>query len=344
MSSLNPPLDYTFFQRIADRQILIPPELRAYAEALPGPNPFRPLPGEPVLRMEEFLKDLFNDFQEASRGSATSVAYAQLVDVYTRVLRGTTNWLCDDHRHGAPIGRLIAMTAEQTDIVNVLTFNHDLVIENEVAKRARIRHRWCLEQGYGTFGTKLNLTAGTNAFRRHSSTCDHRSGINILKLHGSLNWYVRISGVRPTKTLLSGTRTPPQIHATRHRFVVRRLRYTLPPKPGATGRRTWYTWPVVVPPVYGKEAMIRAFVPDVWSDARKALDTADRIVIFGYSLPQMDVQAERLIQRSVAGNQRAAHVDIINRSPESAGRFATLLPLKPMRWYPNAESYLISEG
>jgi len=92
--------------------------------------------------------------------------------------------------------------------------------------------------------------------------------------------------------------------------------------------------------VHGKEAMIRAFVPDVWNDARNALETADRVVIFGYSLPLMDVQAERLIQRSIASNTSAPHVDIVDRAPDSAGRYATVLPFRPLRWYPSADSFL----
>jgi hypothetical protein len=46
MASQNPPLDYTFFERIADLGIPIPAELRWYAEGLPGANPFRPSPGK----------------------------------------------------------------------------------------------------------------------------------------------------------------------------------------------------------------------------------------------------------------------------------------------------------
>jgi hypothetical protein len=294
--------------------------------------------------MEEFLKNLFGDFQEASAGSRTAVAYTQLVDLYTRVLRDTTNWLCEDKRAGGPIGRLIAAACDQASKVNVVTFNHDLVIENEIVKRARARGRWCLEQGYGSVASKLQFMTGPDPFPAHGPACDHTRPISVLKLHGSLNWYLRIAGQRPTANMLSGTATPPRIYATRRRFVFGKLRYTLPPRPRARGRRSWYTWPVVIPPIYGKEALIRAFVPDVWADARMALQEADRVVVFGYSLPMLDVQAERLVQRSLAANTAAQRIDLVNPSPAIAGRYASLLPFKPLRWYPSIEMFMENAG
>jgi hypothetical protein len=92
--------------------------------------------------------------------------------------------------------------------------------------------------------------------------------------------------------------------------------------------------------VYGKEALIRAFVPDVWADARKALQQADRIMFFGYSLPALDIRSEKLFQRVISDNRRLDWVDVVNRSPGSAGRYSSLLPEKPLRWYPSIESFL----
>jgi hypothetical protein len=96
--------------------------------------------------MEEFFKDLYYDFQDDPENRQLRRAYIELVSVYTRVLRETTNWLCRDSRQGAPIGKVIAAAAEVADEVSILTFNHDLIVENEIYKRARLRRRWCLER------------------------------------------------------------------------------------------------------------------------------------------------------------------------------------------------------
>jgi hypothetical protein len=109
------------------------------------------------MRMEEFFKDLYYDFQSDPTDGVTRSAYIALVNMYTRVLRDTINWLCDDGRKGAPVGRLLNAAADRAGSVTVITFNHDLVIENEIFKRARLRDRWCLEQGYGSLGRDMEL-------------------------------------------------------------------------------------------------------------------------------------------------------------------------------------------
>lgn len=68
-----------------------------------------------------------------------------------------------------------------------------------------------------------------------------------------------------------------------------RLVYTKKRK--GRGRSQWYTWPVIIPPVFAKQTMIQAFVPEVWTDAREELVNADRVVFFGYSLPAADIDA-----------------------------------------------------
>lgn len=100
------------------------------------------------MRMEEVFRDVFFDFQETPTDRRALNAYVDLIDLYLRVLRETTNWLAEDGRRGAPIGRLLAAAAP-AERLTVLTFNHDLVIENEIARRATLAARWCLDTGYG---------------------------------------------------------------------------------------------------------------------------------------------------------------------------------------------------
>jgi hypothetical protein len=273
----NPPLDTTFFQKIRARGIFIPSELRDYAAALPTGSPFD-IAASPQ-RMEEFFKDLFYDFlQETRTDTKTVCAYTQLVSIYTRVLRETTDWMGEDNRTGGPVGRLVSSAADAAGEVTILTFNHDLVIENEIYKRVRLRKRWCLEQGYGTFGNTCEFT-GTRAqpqFPAHGPDCGHDRPLTLLKLHGSLNWYIRIRGERPSPRVLTGQSGSREVLVTRRRFVPAQLRWNIR-SPGK-GRKRWYTWPVIVPPIYAKQALIRAFMPAVWSDAQEALKESDRVL------------------------------------------------------------------
>ena len=129
----NPPLDYTFFDRVRSLEVPVPTELRDYASHLPYGNPFDL--SQPA-RAEEFFRDLFADFEDAAPQDDTVKAYEQLLSIYMRVLRETTNWMSDDNKTGGPVGRLMASAAHHADHLSVLTFNHDLVIENEIQKRA----------------------------------------------------------------------------------------------------------------------------------------------------------------------------------------------------------------
>lgn len=340
LSTRNPPLDTTFFEKIRGLKLTVPTELRTYGTQLLGSDPF--VDSARQIRMEEFFKDLFHDFlQERRVNTAISLAYEQLLDLYVTVLRQTTGWMNDDKRKGAPVGRLIAAAALADSNVTILTFNHDLVIENEIVKRAQIRSRWCLEEGYGTFGRGRTITKPGSGllFAPHGAGCDHGNPITVLKLHGSLNWYVRIAGKHPKPTVLAGGGGSPEVLVTRRRSVGARLTYTLP-KRGKRGRSSWYTWPVVIPPVHTKRDLIEMFFPAVWADARAAVTSTDRLVFFGYSQPVADVESEKLFQRCLAANSRCAWIDVVNPDPATASRFAELAPTRPVRWYPSLSHFL----
>jgi hypothetical protein len=104
-----PPLDTTFIETAARRGVAVSPALRRYFQQVVGIDPTPTTLRE--LRMEEVSKDAFYDLDESPSNTAVLNGYIDLVDLYLRLFRGTTNWLCDDRRKGAPIGRLLAAAA-----------------------------------------------------------------------------------------------------------------------------------------------------------------------------------------------------------------------------------------
>lgn len=296
--------------------------------------------------MEEFLRDLFHDFlhERASADSVAVVAYRQLVAIYARVLRETTGWMLGSGFTGGPLGRVIASAADCSDRVDIITFNHDLAIENEIYKRARLRKRWCIDQAYGPFSEHKTLieSASSPHFPRHAEDCDHDRPIVIHKMHGSLNWFIRIRAQQPTPGVLVGEVSEPDVMISVDRSVreMRRVRMSAAGK----GRQSWYVWPVIVPPVYAKQPLIDAFMPSVWSSARDALSESDQVVFFGYSLPQGDVDAEKLIQRALDQNDALRWLGLIDPSPRVAARYVELLPDTALRRFPNADAFLSSGG
>jgi hypothetical protein len=338
LTDKNPPLDTTFFEKIRALGITVSSDLRSYASALPTGSPFES--PEHSVRMEEFFKDLFFDFSGESRtDTKIAGAYTALIDIYRRVISDTTDWMNVDGRKGGPVGRLIAHVMESADSVTLLTFNQDLVLENEIYKRSRLRPHWCIEHGYGSFSQHVEvLTTSAESFEPHGEDCDGGERLRILKLHGSLNWQVRMNGRRPSPRILSGEANPPPVQVTRRRKVPPQLRFSK--ASGGRGRSLWYMWPVIVPPVYNKQILIQRFLPEVWEDAGAALLGCDRLIFFGYSLPPADIEAEKLFQRAIYGNKSLASVEVVNPDPGAAARYASLVPHKPMRWYPGVSTLM----
>ncbi len=333
----NPPLDTTFFEKIRKLGIPVSSDLRGYAAELPSGSPFDASASS--VRMEDFFKDLFFDFSgRPNPKERISAAYTALIDIYRRAISDTTDWMNEDGRTGGPVGRLIAHAVETSDHVTLVTFNQDLVLENEIHKRARLRRLWCLEHGYGAFSDHAEVmkTSAKPTFANHSEGCDNGETLRILKLHGSLNWQVRMNGRRPSPRILSGQGNPPPVQVTRRRKIPPKLRFTKPRK--GRGRSTWYMWPVIVPPVYNKQVLIQRFLPQVWEDAQEALLNCSRLVFFGYSLPPSDIEAEKLFQRSIYANSQLEAVEVVNPDPEAAARFARMVPQKPLRWHPDVFS------
>jgi hypothetical protein len=275
--------------------------------------------------------------------SRTVPSHVDLIDRYLRVLRETTNWLCDESRRPGPIGRLLAAAAKASDDLTVITFNHDLVIENEIYRRALLRRRWCLDAGYGSISSRMenfSPLARLPVFPRDGH-CDHTHPIRLLKLHGSLNWVVRINSRRPTRRVLAGSGSAVKLLVKRQ---ITTGRDVFVRSDGGRGRSRWNLWPVVVPPVYAKGAFRAGAMQDVWTDASRALERADRVVFYGYSLPGIDIEAEKLFERSMTKNGAAPRVDVVNPAPASAARFAGVAGGRPLRWYPTAGSFLNTDA
>jgi hypothetical protein len=186
-------------------------------------------------------------------------------------------------------------------------------------------------------GMTMLRSGTTTDFPRHGDDCDHDRPITVHKLHGSLNWIFRLRGRDPSARQLTGRGAAPELLLSRRREIIGRLRYSSG-KPGR-GRSSWHTWPLIIPPIYAKQAFIH-YVDPAWAEARTALRACDQVVFFGYSLPLPDIEAEKLFQRAVSANAELTAMDVVNPDPASAARYASLVPKKSLHWYPNIDRFL----
>ena len=334
---LRPPLDTTFFETV-DRnpKTSIGPSLSQYFKEVLGREPTSLNLRE--YRMEQVFGDVYYDFLENQTGDIALKAYTELVRLYLNVLRETTNWLADPGRNSAPVGRLIAAAAEAADEVSIVTFNHDLVIENEIDRRAGLRHHWCVNDGYGSVSAEiraLEAPPGLACLGHHDENCTHR--IQIIKPHGSLNWVHRLNGSDPTARFLEGDIQTDLLLLPAKKL--RGLEYFLR---AGRGRTRWNLWPLVVPPIYAKSSISSDFLQKARDDAKAAVLSADRLVFFGYSLPMLDIEAEKLFERGIQGNPRLTDIDVINPRPDSASRFAGIAPERRLHWHPDVAQFMES--
>jgi len=183
---------------------------------------------------------------------------------------------------------------------SVITFNYDMVLEKSVIKELG-------SINYG-FGIIRGLWEFSNPL-----------GIPLVKLHGSLNW------LRCPECDRLEIFDKPVAH------VFRRER--------CGGRCKGYKEPVIVPPVQNKEEYLGP-KNQLWRKARGLLLNADRVIIVGYSLPDLDIAAQELLRSSLTAD---TDVEIINRSLPTAQSVAKKLGLVdrslPLRYTPTPTTF-----
>jgi hypothetical protein len=124
--------------------------------------------------------------------------------------------------------------------------------------------------------------------------------------------------------------------------AIRRHSVRAADRPRLANRVKWrlcLVWPKIGPSGLRKDGAPRGDVEGVDRRAN-SVETADRLVVFGYSLPAIDVEAEKLFERAIAKNSSLPQIDVINPAHESAARFAEVGRSRPLRWYPSVTAML----
>jgi hypothetical protein len=334
----HPPLDATFFRcarSVAGRHQTVTTALQQFRSALATsaqlPDPFTHEPDS----LEQYFADIYYEVA-ATRSSPEFSAYVALVRLYSRVLGATTGWMAGRQRLGH-LGQLISKEVNRPENdLTVITFNHDLVIENIAHSLAGSPHQWCLTSLYNDLSLDPLLSPGTRVFSHHDDECQHKPPFRLLKLHGSLNWVLRTRDRSPAASALFPRHDKP--------VFLRNSRTTAGGEgvrgAGTGGRQWWYLWPLIVPPIYDKSRITgMAVLESMWDAARSAIRTAHRIVLVGYSLPEADVAAMQMIRRGIAANGALREVDCVNPDPRIAVRLKSKLNCPVVHLYDDIASY-----
>lgn len=157
---------------------------------------------------------------------------------------------------------------------------------------------------------------------------DVQPKVQILKLHGSLNWYSAHHSRRPSVQAM--------LKPTRRLWITPRK--TIQPQMQLHLRRTEYTLPVVVPPVIHKASILHEKLVPLWQRAEKRLASAETIIIFGYSCPGTDYESSNLIERSLRSKNK--DLIILDPNPDVLTRYVKLISPGRCVYYPDASKYL----
>lgn len=160
----------------------------------------------------------------------------------------------------------------------IITLNYDTMVDS-----ALVRRGWDPRNGYALGGAKQKVkwkpSAGTD-----SRTA---KGVKLLKLHGSLNWWVRGS----SSTLANVFSTKPVV--------------VTPPRTNAQSGKIRQ----IIPPIYGK-VFGHSHWRKLWRTAFFALCDAELLVVIGCSIVDTDYHLQALLRRVV--KERKKRLDKFN--------------------------------
>jgi SIR2-like domain len=170
----------------------------------------------------------------------------------------------------------------------IISFNYDCVIDH--ALRTSGASKWSARHGYGfPHPSKVD---GAPAWDPPTPATAQSRSINLLKLHGSLNWFPFPDDETGTISL----RERPYKQKGQKRYEI-------------------------VPPEYVKTVGERPIFATLWSRAEVALRKAKTMAFVGFSFTPTDLHVEALFRLAVAKSS-LQHVLIVERASSRRLRFA----------------------
>lgn len=310
-----PPLDATFFELCRLAKLDGRSSIQRYMKKHYGLDPFTP-----GHRMEEVFNYIYSDAFAQPPTDDALATYWSLLQMYRTAIARTTNPLPGTSRFG--IGALLRFLwrHDSSREFTFVTFNQDLVIEKALHSAIKTNRYasvpWNIEEAYGmAFSETL-----VNTTRPRPFDSNGLFSIPVLKLHGSLNWvYTVRSGTDPRNSI----RNPSGGLRLLNQPDVPVGRINTGPHAGRRRRNDLLS--LVVPPIYEKASRYQAALQPVWDRARQALESADELVIFGYSFPDSDFSARSMLRQSYHKNPNLKEVQIIDLDPGIASRIAAFL-------------------
>ena len=293
--------------------------------------------------MARLYPDLFN---ELLKDDALD-AFRALLRLFTARLAETTNDMRATQKRlfYRMLGHLLAIGVDPADIT-VITFNQDLQAEKTLEHFGAAK-RWdsiadrlfCFpalyaipERTWEAVTGPTGSTSATDLFPRSSARSDC---LQLLKLHGSLNWYSTHTSRAPSRRAMFNQKR--RLRVTRRKTIAPDMTLSRPSK-------TVYTLPVVVPPVTHKSSVLHEALAGIWTLAEERLAEADHVVVFGYSCPALDFESANLMTRAHRKRPESSTLAVIDPDGAVATRYIDLLSPSRLSYFASAHDYLDGPG
>jgi len=150
----------------------------------------------------------------------------------------------------------------------IITFNYDLLIEESFPNE----HLWTPRGGYGEGFHGITSGWCKKWFENRKASMEAASKIQLLKLHGSINWTLYKTG---------------EVRLKPRPFVAR-----------TRGGAPVFEDVSILPPGWNKQINKNPY-KQFWREARLKLENCDSVVVLGYSLPEADLLAQALLSEVV---------------------------------------------
>lgn len=293
-------------------------------------------------RLEKVMAILYTDTFHPSLGKEAYEIWRKLILLYNERIAETTNQITPNNR--SSLFKLIAHYLSdrkpkvKPENITFITFNHDVHIEHTLESFKNYK-KYKKYSNILKFPDcyRVNFDGQTNPSGKNVPKFDVsiEPGPQILKLHGSLNWHSPHKASHERIKMKDFLKTDRKITYTTRKRIETKIKIK-----GKGGNKLL---PLIVPPVPSKMTIIPNKLKNIWTKAEDAIKKSNEIVIYGYSLPEADMESANMIRRSIKGNDRLSSVSIINPDYQVMSRYLDVLQADFASYYKNVKQFITAD-
>ncbi len=329
-----PPLDHGFFsqcEKLGHRELI---RIRSY---LLNNYDIDPSSAE-FDSLERIMAVIYADINNPTLQDDAVRSFRSLIRLFNRRIAESTNIL--EANYNTNLYRIIGKKLVESvhpNNISIITFNQDLQVEKvlqrlqETAKYNKYGNIFSFPWCYGMGDPISKLTSPPKNEPRFDADHIDNEGIKVYKLHGSLNWFSsHTSRDVPKKTILNPKK---KFQITPRRNVAINMRVNM-------GKRHSHTFPLIIPPVNHKAALIHHELHPLWRVAEEKMTLANQVIVFGYSCPNTDFESANMLRRATTTGVEPISFDVIDPNPDTFKRYVDVTCLDHLSYFSSCETYI----